>query len=75
MNIDAMLNNRELRRAKAEDRWVEKMDRLYPLAESMIGELCREGKTVYYIYPVGGRYREGNYFDLVNFLIRNRYVH
>lgn len=53
------------------DRWCKKADK----AEAMIGELCREGRTVHYVYPVGGRYREGTRQELVDFLIRNRYVH
>lgn len=40
----------------------------------MIGELCREGKTVYYVWPQGGKYREGSVSELIAFLLRNNYA-
>ena len=43
-------------------------------AEDQIGALIRDGKTVYYVWPAGGRYREGTRSELVSYLIRNQYA-
>lgn len=43
-------------------------------AAEQIGELVRDGKTIHYVYPQGGRYREGRPGDLIQFLIRNNYA-
>lgn len=43
-------------------------------AQSQIGELCREGRQVFYVWPVGGRYREGPPLKLIDFLIRHNYA-
>ena len=43
-------------------------------AEEQIGALIRDGKTVYYVWPAGGRYREGSRRDLINYLVRNQYA-
>lgn len=41
-------------------------DRAFAHSHPEIGELCREGKTVWYVYPVNGEYREStNPRDLV----------
>lgn len=71
---DELAEGRMLRRIKAEARAVDKMDRQLDEAEKHIGQLTRDGKTIYYVYPVGGKYREGSRSDLISFLIRNRYV-
>lgn len=55
---------------RAWDRYCAKADK----AESMIGELVRDGKTISYVFPAGGKYREGSKIDLTDFLIRNGYV-
>ena len=68
------LEGRDKRRHTIDAKAEAKLDRQYDKAEIMVGEVCREGKTVYYIYPIGGRYREGPKHELVDFLIRNRYV-
>lgn len=60
-------NRRMTLEAKAESR-IEKQEEE---AREMIGHL-NSGKM--YVYPVGGRYREGTERELVNFLIRNKYV-
>jgi hypothetical protein len=57
-----------------EDRYLRKLEILERKAEPLIGELCKEGKTVYYIWPIHGKYREGSHSELVDFLIRNKYV-
>lgn len=69
-NFDANHN----RRMANEGRYLARLERLELQALPMIGELCREGRTVYYVYPDGGRYREGTRTELIAFLIRNKYV-
>ena len=59
---------------RAEDRTHARLTRLENKADSRIGELCRDGETVCYIFPAGGKYREGSRIELTNFLIRNKYV-
>lgn len=71
---EELMEGWQLRRMKADDRWLAKRERQERDAERMIGELCKEGKTVFYVYPVGGKYREGTRSELIDFLIRNRYV-
>lgn len=71
---DQYLDAKFARRMKAEDRYLERLEKREEAAEQRIGELCRNGKTVYYVWPVGGRYREGSWNDLVAFLIRNNYA-
>lgn len=62
------------RRVRNEDKAWDKLTRQWDAAERMIGELIRDGEQVFYVWPAGGRYREGYYIELVEFLIRNRYV-
>ena len=59
------------RRLAAEARYLDRIEKREAAADAMIGEL-NSGKL--YVYPVGGRYREGTRRDLINFLIRNRYA-
>jgi len=59
---------------KAEDRFLERREKREQAAERMIGELCREGETVYYVCPQGGKYREGSESELIAFLLRNNYA-
>lgn len=63
------------RRMANESRYLDRLDRLERKALPMIGELCRDGRAVFYVCPDGGKYREGTQTELVNFLIRNKYVH
>jgi hypothetical protein len=74
MNLYRQLEARQNRRMAAEDRFLARMEKREAKAEKMIGELCREGVTVYYVCPVGGRYSEGTRGELVSFLIRNNYA-
>lgn len=65
------LEVREQRRLLAERRHVERLDRLDAAAAPFIGELCREGRTVYYVWPAGGKYRESDdYSALAQYLSR-----
>jgi hypothetical protein len=73
-DIDRHLDARQSRRMAAEHRYLTRMERRESDAERMIGELCRNGRAVFYIMPAGGRYREGTFSELVAFLIRNRYA-
>ena len=68
--ITAALDRREARRIKAEAAQVERLDRLDAKAAPHIGELCREGRTVHYVWPVGGKYREGTPGELALYLSR-----
>lgn len=72
--FEELLEGRASRRAKEEDRWATRMERRWKEAGEQIGELCRDGKTVFYVYPVGGKYREGSRNELEDFLLRNRYA-
>ncbi|MGN6701472.1 MAG: hypothetical protein ACTHKB_00735 [Burkholderiaceae bacterium] len=72
--LEKQLEARQSRRMASEDRYLARLDKREAEAETMIGELCREGKTVFYVYPVGGRYREGTRAELVAFLLRNHYA-
>jgi hypothetical protein len=65
--LDAKANRREATQAKYYERSMYREER----AENMIGELLN-GK--HYVFPIGGKYREGNKIDLISFLIRNKYV-
>lgn len=74
-SYEAFLDGREIRRFKNEARAVARLDRLEEKAEQMIGELCREGRTVYYVVKSNGKIREAaSKWELVDFLVRNRYV-
>lgn len=69
--IDKFLDAKQARRMAAEDRYLARMERREAEAEKMIGELV-SGKL--YVYPVGGKYREGTRSELIAFLIRNNYA-
>lgn len=71
MTIDQQLEARQSRRMAANDKFLARMDCLEAKAEKMVGELA-SGKC--YVFPVGGKYKEGNRYDLVKYLIRNKYV-
>lgn len=71
MNIEQQLEANQNRRMAAQNRALTCLEKREDAAEKMIGEL-NNGKC--YIYPVGGKYREGNRYDLIRFLIRNNYA-
>lgn len=74
-SIEQFLEAREKRRFAAEHRYLERQERLEKKAEPMVGELCREGKTVYYCWPPGGKYFEAaTEHEVQRYLIRNRWV-
>lgn len=80
MNLNQQLDTRELRRLRAEDRYLTRLEKLEKKAAPLIGELCREGQTVYYVNLANnrgftGKTKESNsHTELVNYLIRNKYV-
>lgn len=71
MNIDQQLNASQSRRMAAQDRHLARMEKREAAAEKMIGELA-SGKC--YVFPIGGKYREGDRYDLIAYLIRNKYA-
>lgn len=66
-------NRRMANQARALDNWDE-LSKREDKAEEMIGQLQREGKTVFYVWPQGGKYREGSRLELIAFLVRNNYA-
>jgi len=72
--IEQQMEARQARRMASENRYHERMVAREDKADQMIGELCREGRTVHYVYPAGGKYREGPRHELIAYLIRNRYA-
>ncbi len=73
--FEQLIERRTARRWAAEDRHLGRLDRLEAKADRHIGELCREGRTVFYISLPGVKYREANTrAELAQFLIRYGYV-
>lgn len=72
--IEAHLDGRERRRMAEEARYLARLEKRIDDADSMIGELVRDGETVLYVWPQGGRYREGSRAELSDFLMRNNYA-
>lgn len=79
-SIEEFLDGVERRRLKVDAKAEARLDRLETAAEALVGKLIRDGKEVYYINlrtrdgRLTGKTLEGSRFDLVNYLIRNRYV-
>jgi hypothetical protein len=74
MSIDQSLDARMSRRLLAQDRALARLEKREAAADQMIGELCRNGRPVFYVFPVGGKYREGHRAELISYLIRNRHA-
>lgn len=73
--LEQHLIAREARRLAAEHRSLGRQEQLEKKAEPLVGELCREGRTLYYCWPVGGKYFESaSFFAVVAYLVRNRWV-
>jgi len=71
---------RELRRLRAEDCTLTRLGKREKEVAPLIGELCREGKTVYYINlrrasgAMTGKTKESaSFHELSDYLIRNNY--
>lgn len=74
MDIHASLTARQNRRMAAESRFLAQIERREATAGKMIGELVRDGQPVFYVWPRGGKYHEGQRAGLIAFLIRNNYA-
>lgn len=74
MTDDERLDARERSIFRADDRFMARMERRWDDADQMIGELVRDGRTVLYVFPQGGKYREGLRCELIDYLIRNNYA-
>lgn len=77
MNIDQQVNGNENRRTANQNRAYDRWDRLSAKIDSLclIGQLCREGKTVYYFFPAGGKYKESNSeVEIMDYIIKQGYV-
>jgi len=67
-HLDTRANQAEARAARHYDMMCKREE----LAEQQIGEL---GNGKYYVFPVGGKYKESNSrVDLISYLIRNKYA-
>jgi hypothetical protein len=78
---DNELDARQTRRFAAEDRFLGRMERAEEKAAKLIGELCREGRAVYYVnvtdrfgQPTGKVKESTNFYVLVEYLRRNKYI-
>ncbi len=71
IKFNKQMDARHNRRMASEDRFLARIEKRETAAEQMIGEL-NSGKL--YVYPVGGKYREGTRSELIAFLIRNNYA-
>lgn len=76
--IEQELDTRQLRRMRAEDRYLTRLEKLEKAAAELIGELQRHDGITYYINlrPLArGRVKESKSFHaLSDYLIRNNYV-
>ena len=70
-DLDGYYDRKHALRMRNEGRFLDRIERREISAEAMIGELVN-GK--HYIFPIGGKYREGTKVELVRFLMRNKYV-
>lgn len=84
MTFDERMDARQAQRMKAEDKFLAIEERRGREAEGLVGELCREGSTIYYI---NHRNRQGRltgrtvefagfhgWSEAISYLMRNRYV-
>lgn len=79
--LEELMDGRDIRRGKQEDRFLDKLDRKLAAADAFIGELMREGTTIFYINVrsaagrLTGATREfAHRAGATDYLIRNRYV-
>jgi hypothetical protein len=72
--FEAILDTRVDSREDREYATYQRLAKREGEAEEQIGELTRDGKTVFYVWPAGGKYREGSRVELVSYLIRNKYA-
>lgn len=78
--MEKMLAGKMSRRIAAEDRYINRIEKKEAAAETLIGEINKNGKTVSYINQIdrSGRFTgktiEGSRMELVQYCIRNNYV-
>lgn len=78
--MEKMLAGKMNRRIAAEDRYINRIEKKEAAAETLIGEINKNGKTVSYINQIdrSGRFTgktiEGSRIELVQYCIRNNYV-
>lgn len=78
--FERLLEARNSRRLAREDRFLSRAERRESEAEKLVGELCRDGVTVYYVNLLDrrgratGKIRTGSQFELVQYCLRNNYV-
>ena len=74
-NYEARSERIDRLRATTQDRFLARQERLEKKAAPMVGELCREGRTIYYCWPVGGKkFESASHTEVVDCLIRNKWV-
>lgn len=72
--VEANHNRRMANEARMLERQEREYDKRWNKADAMIGELIRDGKKVFYVMPIGGKYRENTRSNLISFLMRNNYA-
>lgn len=75
LTFDELLDAKHNARLRREDKQLARLERIDQQVAPLIGELCREWHTVYYVFPAGGRYFEStSWVECSNYLVRNKYV-
>jgi hypothetical protein len=81
MNADLQTSANHNRRMANEARYLSRIEKLEAQAEAMVGELIRDGRTVYYINLLDragnftGKVKESaSHTALTDYLIRNKYL-
>lgn len=69
--LEREIERRVSRKLARDDKAIAIRERKEAKAERMIGQLA-SGK--FYVYPVGGEYREGSESELIDYLIRKGFV-
>ena len=78
--MEKMLTGKMNRRIASEDRYMDRIEKKEAAAETLIGEINRNGKTISYINQIdrSGRFTgktiEGSKMELVRYCIRNNYI-
>ncbi|HSJ40317.1 MAG TPA: hypothetical protein VK955_04615 [Xanthobacteraceae bacterium] len=71
LSFEESLERKHEARMRRDEKAFERLCAREDAAAAMVGELA-SGK--HYVYPAGGRYREGTRRELIDFLIRNQYA-
>lgn len=70
LDFETLLDRKHEARLRREDRQLAQAERRDRQAAPFIGELCRDGKTVYYIASVGRYVESDSYSKLVDVLVK-----